>query len=154
MKTVSALLRFDCKKCFPFYFCMLPLICFFSAAMNYEHEYYQWWLDANNRIAAHNAQVEEFKHEWTTALAIISCAQKKRKCVRKLFSNRNADGAGRLHISRCLIDDDTKFMEYFRVTPDLFSTILGMTKDGYEKSATNFNRRPISANDKLCLTLR
>lgn len=52
------------------------------------------------------------------------------------------------------MDDDTKFMEYFRVSPFLFSKLLDGMKQDLEATDTSWIRNPLSAHNKLCLTLR
>lgn len=57
-------------------------------------------------------------------------------------------------IDRYLLDDDTKFTEYFRLSPYLFNFVLAQIKDDLELLPMSSNKNPIKPNEKLCLTLR
>lgn len=52
------------------------------------------------------------------------------------------------------MDDETKFKEYFRLSPHLFSSVIALLKDDLDGTPTNWIKRPITADQKLCITLR
>lgn len=87
-------------------------------------------------------------------VGIMSALKKERKIPHKLYKLRMYDSAFNVLIVRHLLDDDTKFKEYFRMSPRLFSRILNEITDDVEGSATTWVKKPISAHEKLCITLR
>lgn len=79
---------------------------------------------------------------------------KKRNGTRQLFKKRRTEGAFQLLICQHLIDDDTKFREYFRLTPNLFDYVLQHIKDDIMYLVLNRKQEPITPKEKLCITLR
>ncbi|XP_063219239.1 uncharacterized protein LOC134531043 [Bacillus rossius redtenbacheri] len=71
-----------------------------------------------------------------------------------IFRRREDEGCYSVLILRHLIDNETKFREYFRVSTEIFDTILGFVKEDITRLQCNRVKRPISAEQKLCLTLR
>lgn len=57
-------------------------------------------------------------------------------------------------VDRYLMDDDTKFKEYFRLSPYLFGMVLDAVKQDIDSISTTWIPKPISARIKLCVTLR
>lgn len=76
------------------------------------------------------------------------------ECRHPLFLKRDEEGCFKVLILRHLIDSETKFREYFRVTPQLFNDILDCIKNDITTPECNRVQRPISPMQKLCLTLR
>lgn len=64
------------------------------------------------------------------------------------------EGVQNILIDRHLMDDETKFREYFRLTPFLSRKILDGIENDVASVATSWVRNPISAYHKLCITLR
>lgn len=74
--------------------------------------------------------------------------------VLEMFENRNKEGVYELLVLKHLSDNDTKFREFLRLTPQLFYIVLNHIKDEISSQPTNKHRTPISPEEKLCLTLR
>lgn len=55
------------------------------------------------------------------------CSEHNR--VLKMFENRDKEGAYKLLVLKHLSDNDTKFKEFFRLTPQLFHTVLNYIKN-------------------------
>ncbi|KAJ8871088.1 hypothetical protein PR048_027392 [Dryococelus australis] len=72
----------------------------------------------------------------------------------EIFRLRDEKGCFNELILRHLIDNETKFKEYFRVSTEIFDTILSFITEDITKSQYNRVKRPISPEQKLCLTLR
>lgn len=104
-------------------------------------------------IAAFNAANYCFEYDFFTLVAILS-GKKKRRSPHVLYRKRADEGAFNVLIDRHLIDDDTKFREYFRVSPFLFAKLLDVLNEDLECVATNWVPNPISPRLKLCVTLR
>lgn len=106
------------------------------------------------RSLAYYAAVNYYEEEFVALLCIMSALKKKRKSPHKLYKLRSYEGSFNILIDRHLLDDDTKFKEYFRVSPNLFSRILNEIIHDVEGTATTWVKKPISAHEKLCITLR
>lgn len=66
-----------------------------------------------------------------------------------MYKRRKEEGTYKMLILQHLVDNDTKFREYFRLTPSLFGKVLShLTGD------LKFRRNSISPREKLCITLR
>lgn len=78
----------------------------------------------------------------------------KRKSTQEMILNRNNEGTYNLLIKKYLMTDEDKFMKFFRVSPLLFSTILDYISDEITSEPCNRTPKPISAAQKLCVTLR
>lgn len=72
----------------------------------------------------------------------------------KLFQRRREEGAYQVLVLRHLVDNDTKFKEYFRLTPYLFDEVLKIIKNDITSTPSKKYPIPISPEEKLCLTLR
>lgn len=107
--------------------------------------------EANCRIAAYNRAEEEFEED---LVLILLAAQLKKKKRSAMFTRRPLEGTHTILIDRYLMDDDTKFQQYFRLTPHLFVNVLGAIKDDLERMPTSWVQRPITPAEKLCITLR
>lgn len=77
-----------------------------------------------------------------------------RKRRHHLFVNRNVEGAYVVLINRHLIDNDTKFKEYFRLTPHLFQKLLNAITNDLQREPSIRYPEPIPPKLKLCLLLR
>lgn len=109
--------------------------------------------EANCRIAAYNRAEQEFEAD-VDFLLFLLLGKRKRRMAHAMFTHRNVEGAQEVLIDRYLMDDDTKFREYFRLTPHLFSTVLALIKEDLDGIPTSWIRKPITAHEKLCITLR
>lgn len=95
-----------------------------------------------------------FDDEDEELLELFTLVPFKRKSTHEMFSNREAEGAYSLLIKKYLMSDEDKFVGYFRITPLMFHAILEKISDDISTEPTNRNPKPISAKQKLCLTLR
>lgn len=78
----------------------------------------------------------------------------KRRKTHKMIENRNKEGAFSILVQRYLLSEDDKFIEYFRVSPNLFHRIHEHIRDQIETIPCNRVQHPISSQQKLCLALR
>lgn len=106
-------------------------------------------MDYSQAIAAYNYC---FDYDFITLVLLLK--KNQRKSPHKLYKTRQVEGVQKILIDRHLIDDDTKFKEYFRLTPFLFRKILDDIENDIKGVATNWIPNPISAHHKLCITLR
>lgn len=67
----------------------------------------------------------------------------------EVFKQRRQEGAYELLIQRHLVDNDTKFYEYFRLSPAMFEEVLSFVGSDLSRE-----RQDISPREKLCITLR
>jgi hypothetical protein len=70
-----------------------------------------------------------------------------------IFKKRKDEGYYSTLIGRYLMDSEIKFREFFRVSRDIFHLILPEIKEDITRSCNRW-QTPISAEQKLCLTLR
>lgn len=110
--------------------------------------------DTNLRIPVYNAAVQEYEHNLDAVAVALLDGKKRRRSPDQMYKRRVVEGAFDVLIDRYLMDDETKFHEYFRLTPYLFSKVLEGIKDDISGIRTNWNQNPISPQQKLCLTLR
>lgn len=87
-------------------------------------------------------------------ILLLSLIPKKRRKVHNMFVQRKNEGCFSTLITRHLIDDETKFKEYFRLTRCQFNEILHLVSAEIEKAPSKCVKRPITAREKLALTLR
>lgn len=85
--------------------------------------------------------------------ALLAVENENRE-VLQMFENRSKEGVYNLLVLKHLSDNDTKFKEFFRLTPQLFYTVLHHIKDEISTQPTNKHPTPISPEEKLCLALR
>lgn len=80
----------------------------------------------------------------------------KTKRIRRhsLFVKRDEEGVFNTMIKRHLLDNDTKFLEYFRLTPHLFHRLLAGIESKITKLPSIRYPQPIEPKMKLCVTLR
>ena len=114
--------------------------------------------NANCRITAYNNAVSDYEDDLDLLLFVCLLLENeknaKRRSSHKLYKERNVEGAHYMLINRYLMDDETKFQQYFRLTPHLFKYIFEIVKKDLHKSPTTWVRKPIPAHFKLCITLR
>lgn len=108
---------------------------------------------ANSRIAAYNRVLREYEDE-LRLVAILLFGKNKKKSAHQMYKDRQLEGAHCVLIDRHLIDDETQFRNYFRLSPCLYSRILATIEQDLDGIRTNFIPKPINAQQKLCITLR
>lgn len=81
-------------------------------------------------------------------------SKQKRVRRRDLYEKRDEEGAFNVTVARHLMDNDTKFQEYFRVSPFLFNRLLDAIELQITKPPSIRYPRPIEPKLKLCVTLR
>lgn len=74
--------------------------------------------------------------------------------VDDLFSLREEEGTFNILVDRHLVDKETKFTKYLRVTPYLFDIILNTIQVDLRKKPCGKHPNPISPSQKLCIALR
>lgn len=78
----------------------------------------------------------------------------KREKPKELFVKRREEGAFSILIERYLYSDHKLFIEYHRVSPRIFYTILSYIHNDIYVAPTNRVRNPIDPSQKLCIALR
>lgn len=96
--------------------------------------------------------VEEEEEE--DFLEVLQAAEAHRNEVQQLFLNRPSEGCFKILICNYLIDNDTKFQEYLRLTPYLFNEVHTTIKNDITRKINNRHLKPITSEEKLCLILR
>ncbi|KAL5245938.1 hypothetical protein ACI65C_013346 [Semiaphis heraclei] len=71
-----------------------------------------------------------------------------------MYSERNREGCYNNLIQRRLIDNETRFRAYFRVSFELFNYILNYIREDIKRPPCNRVKKPISPEEKLSVTLR
>nr|XP_015837965.1 PREDICTED: uncharacterized protein LOC107398439 isoform X2 [Tribolium castaneum] len=104
----------------------------------------------NNIVLAAIALIEEEEEEEVLLTTIC----KPRCQTNKIFLNRISEGCFNTLIQRHLMDDDTKFKEYFRLTKSQFFSILSYISEDITTMPSTFVKYPISPCQKLAITLR
>lgn len=94
----------------------------------------------------YNAANYIFETNFTALVALFVLLKKKTKSPHKLFRTKSGKD---LH----LIYDHTKFKEYFRLSPFLFSKLLDVLKEDMECVPTSWVSKPLTAHQKLCIIL-
>ncbi|CAH1959144.1 unnamed protein product [Acanthoscelides obtectus] len=77
-----------------------------------------------------------------------------RKEVSAVFQKRMNLGIYNTLIKRHLRDEEEKFQSYFRLTRERFSFVLSLVEEDITSSSYNRVKEPITAAEKLALTLR
>lgn len=85
-------------------------------------------------------------------LLLMRYAQRKR--THEMFLNRESEGAYQILVSRYLIDDEEKFIQFFRINRATFFHILDSIREDISTKPYNRHKNPISAEEKLCIALR
>ncbi|CAI6370710.1 unnamed protein product [Macrosiphum euphorbiae] len=71
-----------------------------------------------------------------------------------IYNERKREGCFNNLIQRRLIDNESKFKAYFRVSFELFNNILNYMKEDIRRPPNNRIKKPITPEEKLCVTLR
>lgn len=80
--------------------------------------------------------------------------EKRNEDEHPLFKSRPNEGFFEILINRHLIHDEKKFREFFRLNVDQFNYVLDLIKNDIIVDSTNRHPYPITAAEKLAITLR
>lgn len=80
--------------------------------------------------------------------------KRKRRAILEMYRRRRVEGSFVILYKNHLIDNDTQFQQYFRLSPYLFNYVLSFVEKDLERTPTNFNATPIEPRFKLCVALR
>lgn len=94
------------------------------------------------------------EEEEMTLELLLFMSMHKRKKTHEMIVNREKEGAFCLLVQKYLLTEEDKFVKYFRVSSNLFYMILEHISCDLVSKPCNRNPNPISAEQKLCLTLR
>ena len=87
--------------------------------------------------------------------AIIKYVVSKNKNeVHEMYLAREAEGFFSVLIEKHLWRDETKFREFFRLSWDQFNYVLNLVEEDIKTNPSIKIRKPISAAEKLAVTLR
>ncbi|XP_008189913.1 uncharacterized protein LOC103311881 [Acyrthosiphon pisum] len=107
--------------------------------------------DVTSLVFQHLIEEEERDEQ---IISLLFLKNSKRQKVHDMFISRREEGAFQNIISKHLIDDETKFHNYFRLTKYQFNFVLSaITKDVF-KAPTTTVKFPITPKEKLAVTLR
>lgn len=81
------------------------------------------------------------------------CRSIKRN-INRMIAHRTQEGAYCVLIERYLLEDEERFRSYFRPSLSEFDYVLSEINIDVKAHKTNFNQHPVSAKQKLCITLR
>lgn len=101
-----------------------------------------------------NAILALLIEDMSTAAEFQWLRSTRRAQIEEIYRSQRTEGCFKILIERHLIDNDTRFQAYFRLTPYLFDRVLSIVKVDLEKKSTNANPLPLTPEQKLCLTLR
>lgn len=115
--------------------------------------------ELNSRITQYNIGVQRFQQELDVVVGVLICEKDKKKAddrrsTHNMFARRKIEGAYSVLIANHLLDDDTKFQQYFRLTPYLFNYVLSKIEPYFDTHPTTWVPQPMTVNEKLCITLR
>jgi len=79
---------------------------------------------------------------------------KKRKSIDSLFLNLESEGYFNILINRHLFENDIKFREFFRINREQFNFLLSLIEVELTKLPSMRVKDPISAAEKLAITIR
>jgi len=85
---------------------------------------------------------------------IFSHLKSKKKKTDNIFKNRDTEGFYEILINRHLKNNNIKFREFFRVNIKQFDYLLSLVENEITLPPSNRNKKPISAAEKLAVTLR
>lgn len=80
--------------------------------------------------------------------------QRQRRVIAPMFSARDDEGAMEVLVNRHLRKDGARFIQYFRLSFDLFASVLRYIERDITSEPTNIIPQPISPEVKLAVTLR
>jgi len=106
-------------------------------------------LNNNNIICEILREEEDFEDE-----LLLRMIPEQRNAFNSIVSTRKIEGFFKQLIEGHLLNNDAKFREFFRVNKEQFYFILSLVKKYLTKEPTMRVPEPISADEKLALTLR
>jgi hypothetical protein len=71
-----------------------------------------------------------------------------------IYKNRQTEGCYDILIRRHLLDNETKFKRFFRVSRDQFFYLVNLIESDFKINPSNRDPRPLTAEMKLAVTLR
>lgn len=80
--------------------------------------------------------------------------RKLRTTKHRLFMKRKKEGCFQILIMKHLKDNNTKFIEYFRVNQEQFKHIVELVREYITKMPSKRHPKPISPEEKVAVTLR
>lgn len=107
--------------------------------------------DVTSLVIRHIIEEEERDEQ---IISLLFIKNNKRKKVHDMFVARREEGAFQNLISKHLIDDETKFHNYFRLTKIQFDFVLSAIAKDIFKAPTTTVKFPITPKEKLAVTLR
>lgn len=108
----------------------------------------------NQRAAAKRVVALLLLEEEEEEEILLATYKPSNKPADKLFLCRSSEGAFAITVERRLFGNETKFREYFRLSTELFDSVLNFIRDDITRKPCNRISCPISAKEKLCITLR
>lgn len=89
---------------------------------------------------------------------LLLCADQSRSEIKPFLRKRNEEGAYKILVERYLMDDDTLFVKYFRLSPHLFQKVLNFIRPHIDSDSniimSTQRTRLLTAEQKLCVALR
>lgn len=79
---------------------------------------------------------------------------RRRKKTHQMYSNRDSEGTYQILVLKYLMQDEERFIRYFRISPSIFYHILEFIRDDITLPPCNRHKKPITAEQKLCIALR
>lgn len=102
-------------------------------------------------------RLERYRNELNLALYCfyLKTTKKKRKRnLKRQIVRRDKEGAYKIFVERYLLDSESQFREYFRLSPSEFDYVLSEVNADLQPQQSNYIMKPISSREKLCITLR
>lgn len=106
--------------------------------------------ELNNSLVTIIIMEEEDEEE----LLMFLNSTERNKAVDDMFSRRATEGAYNVTVERRLFGNEQHFRAYFRLSTELFQTVLSYVREDITKKPYNRRQHPISPEEKLCITLR
>lgn len=78
----------------------------------------------------------------------------KRRKIHEMYENRETEGTFHNLVKKYLMSEEDKFIQYFRVSPQIFHLILENIRGEIESIPCNRVNDPITSEQKLCVALR
>ncbi|XP_018906872.2 uncharacterized protein [Bemisia tabaci] len=104
-----------------------------------------------NRLLLGSLLLEEIEQEELVQFSYIQNLFGKRP-EKELFRRRRREGAFTTLIKRHLMDNDTLFKEFFRLTREEFEEVFKTVGPSLERPGNNRRVLPITGREKLCIT--
>lgn len=102
-------------------------------------------------------RLERYRNELNLALycCYLKMTRKKRKRnINRHIVRRDMEGAYNIFVERYLMDSESQFREYFRLSPSEFDYVLSEVNEDLQPQLSNYITKPISSREKLSITLR